>query len=503
MSNSVSLSDTIFYNMYSQALKDGLVPSSFDEFVSTYLEDVLKFHGSRFTTYNLSLQQQIHHLSFVAKQIAAGGLVQTILEEHSIVREDLECGFITWESVEYFQKWQENLLRKLDKINMGLNEAMDTKEEDYPNQGLKEEHLSEDNTDHDKDSVEDVLIPVQIKIQKDKKRKYVKSDSYKNQKENQKKRKYVKSGIYKMPKELIREYERREKYKRVKRYQDESKATQIVCDTCENFMTTSKKNYEKHLFEKHEQTMCEVCGLNSTDFSSFYKHALTHKAATYHCKDCGESFKTEATLNMHVGQLHISDSDESKEVCPFCGKFYSKMYIKTHILHNHMKTKTLTCPQCDFIGNDPTNLKRHIKQRHEYGGDKCQWCGKHVKDMEQHLQRTQCNIPESERSDKIVVKCDTCLKEFTGRNIRDINSKLKRHIQRIHEQVRNVHCDQCSYTTYCKSNLYVHVKRMHEGRPYKEQCPHCPKVVVNLEWHLKTYHPSASSILYDNGEIKL
>merc|ERR1712155_377470 len=114
---------------------------------------------------------------------------------------------------------------------MGLDEAMDTKVEESPDQGLKEEHLSEDNNDNDKDSVESVLIPVQIKIQKDKKRKYVKSDSYKNQKENQKKRKYVKSGIYKMPKELIREYERREKYKRVKRYQDESKATQIVCDT--------------------------------------------------------------------------------------------------------------------------------------------------------------------------------------------------------------------------------------------------------------------------------
>ena len=38
---------------------------------------------------------------------------------------------------------------------------------------------------------------------------------------------------------------------------------------------------------------------------------------------------------------------------------------------------------------------------------------------------------------------------------------------------------------YSKGNLYDHSKRLHLDRSYREPCP---KVYVNLEWHLNTYH---------------
>ena len=59
---------------------------SYEEFVHIYLQDILKFHGSRFTTYSPSLQQQLRHLSFVAALINSRGQVQTVLEEHNIVK---------------------------------------------------------------------------------------------------------------------------------------------------------------------------------------------------------------------------------------------------------------------------------------------------------------------------------------------------------------------------------------------------------------------------------
>ena len=56
------------------------------DFVSVFLEDLLKFHGTRFRTYDASLQQQIQYLSFVAGVVVKNGLVRTILDEHNIVQ---------------------------------------------------------------------------------------------------------------------------------------------------------------------------------------------------------------------------------------------------------------------------------------------------------------------------------------------------------------------------------------------------------------------------------
>ena len=464
---------------------------SYEEFVHIYLQDILKFHGSRFTTYSPSLQQQLRHLSFVAALINSRGQVQTVLEEHNIVKDDLECGLITWESVEYFQRWQvkvlnkletqetqekdvagnstevldnwslleepvgnepdpeecedasslpvqikitKNLHRKLDKTNIYLEEAMDMKDEEYSNR------LKEDDTNHDKDK-DSVLIPVQIKIQKDEKKKYVRSGK-----------------LYR-------------------------------CESCSTFATLGKSKYEKHMFEEHEHTMCEVCGLNFTEYSLFRLHTLTHLAAIHECTECGEKYKTVLKLNHHTARAHPHLGMPGKEMCVSCGKYFIR--IEHHSCTSSTIIETSPCPYsgCDYVGSS-RNLKTHIKS-HQKVLVTCPSCGKETRDLRTHLNASQCHIPEKERV-KVVVKCDTCFMEFSHRSAKVANCKLKRHIKHIHEQVRDVHCDQCSYKTYTKCNLYVHVKRMHEGRPYKEQCPHCPKVVVNLEWHIKWNHQTNS-----------
>ena len=58
----------------------------YKDFVSNYLEDVLNFHGERFNDYNLSLQQQIQHLSFITKVISTSGHLEIILEEHDVIK---------------------------------------------------------------------------------------------------------------------------------------------------------------------------------------------------------------------------------------------------------------------------------------------------------------------------------------------------------------------------------------------------------------------------------
>ena len=58
----------------------------YKDFISNYLEDVLNFHGERFNDYNLSLQQQIQHLSFITKVISTSGHLEIILEEHDVIK---------------------------------------------------------------------------------------------------------------------------------------------------------------------------------------------------------------------------------------------------------------------------------------------------------------------------------------------------------------------------------------------------------------------------------
>ena len=58
----------------------------FHDFVSVFLQDLLKFHGARFKTYDASLQQQIQYLSFVTGVVVEHGLVKLILDEHNIVQ---------------------------------------------------------------------------------------------------------------------------------------------------------------------------------------------------------------------------------------------------------------------------------------------------------------------------------------------------------------------------------------------------------------------------------
>ena len=58
----------------------------YKDFVSNYLEDVLNFHGERFNDYNSSLQQQIQHLTFIAKMISTSGHLEMILKEHDVIK---------------------------------------------------------------------------------------------------------------------------------------------------------------------------------------------------------------------------------------------------------------------------------------------------------------------------------------------------------------------------------------------------------------------------------
>ena len=252
----------------------------------------------------------------------------------------------------------------------------------------------------------------------------------------------------------------------------------LECESCNDFKTQSEKLLDQHMFMKHGLTSCQICGMSFSEFGHFYRHKLSHNDPI-RCKKCGKEFQSERAYNQHMTRKH---NTKNKERCTICGNDY--VHLQNHIKLVHKKDfKKIPCPHCDQVCRSAGDLKKHIQLRHEENkAVDCPWCGKLIKDLDVHLERTQCNVPEEDREVKKKLKCELCSKEFSWMN------GLKKHMKAIHEQAKDIHCDQCDYKTYSKGNLYVHVKRMHEGRAYREPCPHCPRSVVNLEYHVKTFH---------------
>ena len=228
---------------------------------------------------------------------------------------------------------------------------------------------------------------------------------------------------------------------------------EMRCDVCK-FVTKYERRFEKHCFENHEQTMCSDCGLTFTDFDQFRKHTLSHREPLQ-CKHCPQQFLTVQSLRNHVSCKHDTSSPrkfKKKEMCPTCGKYVQSVNIHMKAVHQAL----VPCP----------------------------YCGKSVKQLRSHIENTQCNLPEDQRTVEMA-QCPFCSKQIK-------KSKLKAHVRIMHEEKDKYQCGQCGYKTGHKFNLDQHVKK-HDGKPLKEICPHCNKECVSLAWHIRTYHTSITS----------
>ena len=183
---------------------------------------------------------------------------------------------------------------------------------------------------------------------------------------------------------------------------------------------------------------------------------------------------------------------KTKLVCPDCGDvFSSKTSLNSHISRKHSKDsdKKFQCHECSFFTSYPSDLKRHSRVHDiRLKPQPCPFCSRLVKNLQEHFHKTQCDIPESERTIK-KYKCDTCNKNFSWKG------GYERHVKNFHSEGAQSHkCELCSYATYSKFNLFIHVRRMHEGKKLKRTCPHCLKEVIKLEFHIRLFHPEFANL---------
>ena len=169
-----------------------------------------------------------------------------------------------------------------------------------------------------------------------------------------------------------------------------------------------------------------------------------------------------------------------RKMCPTCGITLRKQTsLSTHMRNLH------TGPIHQWLKSSHTtrniySLKLHFHFRHTESLKKsCEFCGKVVKDLNNHLRATMCGKDVDNRN---MLQCPKCYRKMMG------NSRLLKHIKNIHERIKDIQCLKCSYTTYSRLNLRLHISTVQDKTTIFRICPHCQMKTGSLEAHIATYH---------------
>ena len=139
------------------------------------------------------------------------------------------------------------------------------------------------------------------------------------------------------------------------------------------------------------------------------KHTKTHsRERPYNCKRCDKKFKTAFNLKRHE-IIHITGNQ-------FGHKASRILVIVVITRQTNWIKYGITCDQCEYKASQKSNLKAHIKRKHEHKG--------------------------------IVFPCEKCGLKASSKNA------LRDHKAYKHEG-QTFRCEECDYKSTTKSNLLV------------------------------------------------
>lgn len=215
------------------------------------------------------------------------------------------------------------------------------------------------------------------------------------------------------------------------------------------------------------------------------------------CKICNEEFDTETGLRIHIGRQHLEKPTETPiHICHICGKTYQSLrgFVKHKIVHEEMsanKKKTTTenlsynCITCGNQFKTKNLLDMHLKMTHKEGSFySCQSCN-YQTDYKATLRIHTVQIhgyplvaSEDEDEDPFIKKarakpgdnifCPIC-------NVLIKNKYyLAQHI-RLHGP-RNFQCTHCDKAFPGKSQLNLHLRKVHSTEKPEIPCRYCSQV---------------------------
>ncbi|XP_050362659.1 zinc finger protein 569-like isoform X2 [Nymphalis io] len=133
------------------------------------------------------------------------------------------------------------------------------------------------------------------------------------------------------------------------------------CPFCEkDFVTLYEK--KKHM-KNHKTYECEQCNSKFNRWSALMTHKKTeHRSREYICNDCAKVFKERSHIIRHI-KKHKPKALKTAFFCPYekCHRYYSRnSNLKQHIRVKH-EGQTFDCAACGAKLSTKAKLKKHIE----------------------------------------------------------------------------------------------------------------------------------------------
>ncbi|XP_075158962.1 uncharacterized protein LOC142232133 isoform X2 [Haematobia irritans] len=384
--------------------------------------------------------------------------------------------------------------------------------------------FADDGRDIDLSSEDDLpLINLRDKNKDKRKRKYTKNSTSKEPKEPKQRKERKESKERKEPKERKERKERkepkepkdpakkRERKKNIPAKELIATSMELKCEICQVQVNTWK-DLRQHFLLAHTRTpYIKCCDTVFEKQRPLADHLLWHKNPdAFKCKMCNEVLSNSRDLTSHISSQHPDNVDIlEKYECEHCFKNFRNFTIFKNHLRTHSKDQDIECQICNKRLESEFQLRRHMDSFHKDASlHVCDICGKNFKckdSFKRHYQvhqgivepAVQCSICKSWLKNQHSLRihrfvheehpnsCTVCGKLFKTRHT------LRRHMTYWHELERNLQCTYCDKVFRQKRNLDEHLATHTGAQLYT--CPHCGKESrskSNMYVHIKRVHPN-------------
>ena len=425
------------------------------QFVSKYLD--------RLTNENIlnnsdaeSLRQQIKHLSFMVSIGINRTLedVELLIENQRTIMDDIDCGFITWKNVSYFNDWELKVLKMLNKVEkVEKDEDVENVKiepdyegyEDYA--GWMDGAKMDQKSDHEYDS--DDGDPVLISLVK----------KTKGRTQEKAKGRYIK----KAPGEPRKPRSQKSFVWNHFTVSDSDSGKHCLCRHCGKTMvmydsgTTS--HLKEHLLKHHNDEVDQEDKVEKRAVGSFVWNHFTKDKDTGNCEcqHCGMNIVTNnggtTNLRNHIKKFHPEKYDETA----------TTPYIRASAAaaEDPGEPQYIMDPESGEMMTEKEYKKKHKKFRKDKG-------------KEMKKRSIVWNFFHKDPEDKTKTICQICFQVllFSGSN----GSMLShlRHHKVLQEDDVEIPCSECGKLLKNKAALKRHEVIAHRDRD-RFVCSYCPK----------------------------
>ncbi|XP_041354038.1 zinc finger protein 569-like [Gigantopelta aegis] len=260
-----------------------------------------------------------------------------------------------------------------------------------------------------------------------------------------------------------------------------------ICGRCFESRESLYHHKKTMHIKSNNRFKCQLCMNTYMTWSYLKKHHqrvhYNREKARFKCSYCPEAFPQRHMLRMHV-KKHTGQKDH---VCDVCNKRFAELFVlNAHRKLVHFPEKLYECVECQKKYKSCAGLKKHMFSHNAEKKYACH-CGKTFSNPESLLHH------EKLHSDERPFACDQCSKAFVMR------ATLKKHIKRVHENVKRIDITKKPYVCDCgkrfavESYLTNHIACYHaDFKPHV--CHLCQKQFSKrfmLNKHVKKDHPGS------------